>query len=129
MGRVIVLILMLGGTLFLGGWLREQGAPVEVNSFTLGAGIFGSIGFLVFRFQVWAEGAGKFFKPQTVVLKTDKSPAQVLGNTLKSYAMVAGVVIVAVMVAIWYSGHGDLNWQILNWLAQKSGKLINALLH
>jgi hypothetical protein len=128
-GRVIVLILMVGGSLFLGGWLREQGAPVEVNSFALGAGIFGSIGFLVFRFQVWAEGAGEFFKPQTVVLKTDKSPAQVLGNTLKSYAMVADVVIVAVMVAIWYSGHGDMNWQILSWLAQKSVKLINALLH
>ena len=129
MGRVIVLILMVGGSLVFSGWLREQGAPVEVNSFVLGAGIFGGIGFLIFRFQVWAEGAGKFFKPQSVVLKTDKSPAHVFGNTLKAYVMIAGVVIVAVMVAFWYSGHGDWNWQILSVLAQKFGKLVNALMH
>ena len=120
-------LLIVGVSLIFGGWLREQGAPFPYNGFVLGAGIAGSIGFLVFRLQVWLEQFNKAFGKNKVIQLSDRTRRLVL-EPIPLYVL-AGVVVVVIQVTFWYSGHGDWNWQILAWLAQALGRLINALLH
>jgi hypothetical protein len=74
------------------GWLVDVSAePGFVSGLLIGVAGFALVAFVLFRVRVWWGGVTQAFKPQTVIHKTDRSPAQVVGSSCSSFLV--GVIV------------------------------------
>ena len=124
---VFLIVALLFMTFSLGLW-PGQDLTVESDSLWLGIFLFAGFAFIIFRTQIWAGDAGKGNKPMTIVLKTSKSPADVMKEIFWARMFMIGIGVVVALILIEYMGYHDVLMQALDWIAAKGEKLVNALL-
>lgn len=131
MALALLLIVIMGGSLLAvqHGLLRSLGGPLDLDSFLFGVSLISSIGFIIFRMRVWGGNTRTFFMARPASLQPGPSGCQLFLNALISSAAIAGVLITVVVVVLEYYRRHDVVVQVLDWILNKMGKIINVLLH
>lgn len=123
---VIAVALIIAGVLF-SQEARSRGLPVDSSVILLVWVVIVFLGWLIFQFGVWSDSWHNFTSPQRIVLKTEKSPYQVLMDSVNSCAMTMIGGSVLIIIALSVTGHTDLVVQILDMLLVKLGKVLHAI--
>ena len=79
-------------------FLGVSGEPGFMSGLCLGTAGLALAAFVVFRVQKWWGGVTAPFKPQTVVHKTDKTPAQVVSGSCSTFFL--GIMVFACVVVL-----------------------------
>ena len=70
------------------------------QGFFLGLLFSGILAYLSFLLHIWKKGVSPFFKPQTVVLTTKKTPAEVFGQMIKTIIILVVLLVGTVYLII-----------------------------
>jgi hypothetical protein len=123
---VIAVILIVAGVTF-SQQAQSSGLPINPSlTIPVWTGIV-VLGWLVFQYGVWSGSWRAFTSPQTIVLKTEKTPFQVLMGSVNSCAMTLIGGGVLILIALSVTGHGDLAMKILDIFFTKIIKIVQAL--
>ncbi len=125
----LFVFLILYFLLFSSGAFPNDPTTADTTGFLLGVGLLVVVSFLVFQYQVWRKGAQTGFQPQEVRAKTLKTPFQVMRESYLKVALISGVSFAAIVLTLEYLGYHDVLVQILDWMASKGDKVVNALVH
>ncbi|OGO40086.1 MAG: hypothetical protein A2Z03_05070 [Chloroflexi bacterium RBG_16_56_8] len=126
---ILIIFLVFSAVLVQTGWLRDSGAPLDVDSFFFGGAVIASIGFVAFRFVVWQGNTRAFFLMRPAALHPGHSSFQMLWDAIISVGSMLGVLAAAILAALWHFNRLDLAVQFLGWVTSKGERLMNALLH
>ena len=75
-----------------------SGEPGFMSGLCLGTAGLALAVFVVFRVKTWWGDVRAPFKPQTVVHKTDKTPAQVVGGSCTTFVL--GIMVFACVISL-----------------------------
>jgi hypothetical protein len=78
--------------------------------------------------MVWSENWGKMFKPQTITLKTERTPFQIVKDALNSCLMVLGSLLAVIVSFLFFIDRLDLLAQFLEVLFRKLIRVIQVVL-
>ena len=123
---IIAVGLIVAGVAFI-HWAESIGLPVNSSLFTPLWALFVLMGWSLFARGIWAGSWHTFTSPQTIVLKTEKTPFQIFVNTVNSCItqIIGGIVLI--MVAMIGTEHGDLLMQILQTTLSKLVRIVQVL--
>jgi hypothetical protein len=126
--RVIIAVALIVAGVLLSQQAESSGLPISSSLIIPLWVVFVLLGWLIFQYTVWSGSWHAFTSPQTIVLKTEKTPFQLFMNVVGSCItnLVGGAVLIA--IALGTTGHGDLLAQILQVLLQKLIRVIEAIL-
>lgn len=126
---LVIIVLSLASSLALSQVLLLIGIQRGSDLTSLGSLwlIIASLGLFVFQMFVWSDRWGRMFKPQTIVLKTDRTPFQVVVDGFNSCLMLFGSLFALSASFLFFIGRLDLLMQFLQSIAQKLIRIIQIL--
>ncbi len=103
------------------------GYVADLNFIISVAGIVTFFGLLVFRGGIWNDPWAKFFQPQTITLKTERTPYDIFKDGVKSQLaklFYGGLFFAAVLV---FTGNSKILFWLLQVLADKIVRIVQAI--
>ena len=83
----------------IGQWFLDvSGEPGFMSGWCLGVAGLALAAFVVFRVKTWWGDVRAPFKPQTVVHKTDKTPAQVVSGSCSTFFL--GIMVFVCVISL-----------------------------
>ncbi|MBI5032338.1 MAG: hypothetical protein HZB51_17550 [Chloroflexi bacterium] len=124
---VSMIVALLFFSFVVGLWPGQQPA-VEENSLWFGIILFAAFAFVLFRTRIWGDTSQSGGRPMTVVHRTTRTPSDVMRDvTIARLQMIIVFALIA-FILIEYFGYHDVLMQVLDWIAAKGERLVNALL-
>ncbi len=123
---------IIAGALIVAGVVFSQqaevrGLPIDSSLIVPLWVAFILLGWLFFARGIWSDSWRKFTSPQTIVLKTEKTPFDIFVNAASSCLtqIFGGFVLIA--VAAVSTGNGNLILQILQMILNKLVRILQVL--
>ena len=128
MVRLAVAVGLIIAGVFLSQQAQSSGLPINPALSVPAWTVIVLLGWVLFQFLVWSDSWRDFTSPQKIVLKTEKTPFQIFMGSVTSClsTLISGSILALVAVSV--TGHSDVAVQIVQMLAQKLVRLIEALL-
>ncbi len=128
MFRVIIALSMIVAGVLLSQRAESSGLPISSSLIIPVWVLFVLLGWLIFQYSVWSGSWHAFTSPQTIILKTEKTPFQLFMNVVGSCItnLIGGAVLI--LVALSALGRGDSALQIFQVILNKLARIIQVIL-